>query len=262
MLRYLKLYAYFLRFSFSRAMEFRLDFSFRIVMDTAFYIVQIAFFSLLYRHTEHLTGWNFDQVLVFVAGYFVLDGLWMALFSTNMWWLPLFVNRGDLDYYLVRPVSSLFFLSLREFAANSFMNMVIAIGILIWALARYPEPLGAGSIICYIALLINGTFLMYIVNMWFLIPVFWLQDERGLGTLFFTVSSYVGRPHRIFRGWLRRVMMTILPFGMMASFPAVVLFDGLTLLKLLHVTSVTVACFVVLVLFWRKGLRSYASASS
>ena len=38
-MRYLRLYLYFLRFSFSRAMEFRLDFYFRILMDVAFYVV-------------------------------------------------------------------------------------------------------------------------------------------------------------------------------------------------------------------------------
>ena len=45
-----------------------------------------------------------------------------------MWWLPMLINRGDLDYYLVRPVSTLFFVSFRDFAANSFVNLVIATG--------------------------------------------------------------------------------------------------------------------------------------
>ena len=66
----------------------------------------------------------------------------MTVFANNMWWLPIAVNRGDLDYYLVRPVSSLFFLSLREFAANSFLNLLLATGILVWALARYPASPG------------------------------------------------------------------------------------------------------------------------
>ena len=43
MTRYLRLYAYFLRFSFSRALEFRVDFFFRVIMDTAFYAVNLGF---------------------------------------------------------------------------------------------------------------------------------------------------------------------------------------------------------------------------
>ena len=142
MRRYLRLYAYFLRFSFSRAMEFRVDFFFRVGMDALWYAVHLAFFTVLFRHTGILGGWNYDEVLIFASTIFLMDAVQMTMFSNNLWWLPIFVNKGDLDYYLVRPVSSLFFLSLRDFAANSFLNLLLAIGILVYALARYPEPLG------------------------------------------------------------------------------------------------------------------------
>ena len=63
--------------------------------------------------------------MVFVGSVFVADALIMTVFSNNLWWLPIYVNRGDVDYYLVRPVSSLFMLSLRDFAANSFLNLLM-----------------------------------------------------------------------------------------------------------------------------------------
>ena len=46
-MRYLTLYGHFLRFSFSRAMEFRLNFYFRVVMDITYYLVNLAFFSII-----------------------------------------------------------------------------------------------------------------------------------------------------------------------------------------------------------------------
>ena len=142
MRRYLRLYAHFLRFSFSRAMEFRLDFGFRIVMEGMFYALQFAFFAILYRHTALLGGWTADQAIVFVCGYFLIDAIHMTVFSNNLWWFPVFVNRGDLDYYLVRPVSTLFFMSLRDFAANSFVNLLIASGLLVWSLVRFKALFG------------------------------------------------------------------------------------------------------------------------
>ena len=65
-MRYLTLYAHFLRFSFSRAMEFRLNFFFRVVMDVVYYVVNLAFFTVIYQHTTLLGGWTLDQVYVFV----------------------------------------------------------------------------------------------------------------------------------------------------------------------------------------------------
>ena len=68
MRRYLRLYAYFLRFSFSRAMQFRLDFFFRVGMDTLWYAMHLTMFAVLYRHTPEVGGWNRDQMWVFLGG--------------------------------------------------------------------------------------------------------------------------------------------------------------------------------------------------
>lgn len=262
MRRYLRLYLHFVRFSFSRAMEFRVDFFFRVVMDALFYGTQLAFFGILYRHTAVLGGWTFDQVLVFISGFFVVDAVQMTVVSNNMWWLPFLVNKGDLDYYLVRPVSSLFFLSLREFAANSFLNLLIAVAISVWALGRYPGELGPARIALYYLLILNGALVYYLIYMCFLIPVFWLHSARGLGDVFFALVRYAERPERIFRGTLRLALNTVLPLALVASYPAEMLFSGLTARGLLHVTAVTVVGFICVRLFWRRGLRAYSSASS
>lgn len=262
MLRYARLYLYFLRFSFSRAMEFRVDFFFRIVMDAAFYAVQIAFFTVLYRHTALLGGWDYDQALVFACGFFLIDALHMTIFANNMWWLPIFVNKGDLDYYLVRPVSSLFFLSLRDFAANSFVNLLLAIVLLAWALGRYPLPLEPLNILVFTILLCTGALLYWLIHLSFLIPVFWLHSNRGLGETFYVIEKYSERPDRIFHGWLRRLLVTVLPFSLLASFPTTLLFDGVTPRLLGHVLGVTALFFVAVRGFWHLALRNYSSASS
>lgn len=260
--RYLRLYLNFLRFSFSRAMEFRLDFFFRVVMDAAFYAVQIVFFSVIYRHTALLGGWSYDQVLIFACGFFLIDALHMTIFANNMWWLPIFVNKGDLDYYLVRPVSSLFFLSLRDFAANSFLNLLLAAALMAWALLRFPGPLNPLRVTLFLALLVNGAFLYYLIHLAFLIPVFWLHSNRGLGETFYTLEKYSEKPDRIFHGWVRRLLVSALPFSLIASFPAALLFEGLRPGLLLHVLGVTALAFAAVRAAWQLALRNYSSASS
>ncbi|MHC4956449.1 MAG: ABC transporter permease [Planctomycetota bacterium] len=262
MWRYVRLYAYLLRFSFSRAMEFRIDFFFRIGMDILWNAMYIAFFTVIFLHTGMLGGWNYDQVLVFAGVLFVTDAFQMTVFSNNMWWFPIHVNRGDLDYYLVRPVSSLFFVSLKEFAGNSFVNLLIACGILTWALARYPEPI-AVSMIGILALLIAmGVYINYLMNMIFLIPVFWFHNAEGVKTLFWNMASTGGRPHKIYKGWVRRTLTTILPFALVASYPVEGLFGGQPAAALLHMATVVLVGTLILAGFWKLGLRAYASASS
>ncbi|MCB2154654.1 ABC-2 family transporter protein [bacterium] len=262
MTRYLRLYAYFVQFSFSRAMEFRVDFTFRIFMDSIFYVVQFAFFGVLYRHIAELGGWNWDQVVVFVAGFLFTDAVNMTFFSNNLWHLPQMINQGDVDYYLVRPVSSLFFLSMRDLAANSFVNLIIASGILVWALMRYPGELSFFTIFVYLLMLLAGNILYAIIQLIFLIPTFWFHSHFGLREVFFNVQRYMERPDQIFYGFVHRLLISILPFALIISYPTHILFTGVTVTRILHIVAVLIGMFAFLVWFWNKGLRAYSSASS
>lgn len=261
-MRYLRLYAYFVRFSFSRAMEFRVDFFFRVGMDALWYLMHLGFFGVIYRHTTELGGWTFDQAIVFTASMFVVDAVHMTVFSNNMWWFPLLVNRGDLDYYLVRPVRPLFFLSLRDFAANSFLNLVMAAGIFAWALARVPGGVGAGSLAGLLCLLACGIVVGYVVHMLFLVPVFWMQSGSSLRDVHYALHEFSVRPHRVYTGWARRILMSILPYAVIVSMPVDAFFSGFPARVVLHVLAVTAGSFCVLVWFWGRGLRAYSSASS
>ena len=200
-------------------MEFRVDFFFRVFMDCFFYLVQFVFFNIIYLHTDILGGWNLEQLSLFVAAFIFVDALHMTVFANNTWWLPISINRGDLDYYLTRPASSFFFLSLKEFAANSLLNLIIATGLLIYFLFQYSAPLEGWKVCIFFVLLINGAFLYFMTFLIFLLTVFWTSSPRGFADVFYAAEKVMQRPDGIFHGFFRRFFLTFLPFVMMASYP-------------------------------------------
>ncbi len=262
MKRYVRLYLYFLRFSFSRAMEFRLDFFSRIIMDIFYYAINIGFYKLIFIHTTLLGGWNMDQMMLFISGFLIIDAISMTVFANNLWMITEYINKGDMDYYLIRPVSSLFFLSVRDFAANSFVNLIMAVGIMIWSLRNYPKVLHWYMVLFFIIMIILGAYLRYLVRMIFIIPSFWLLSGRGFETVFFSLNRFIERPHRIFTGAVRVILTTVLPFSVMASFPAGVLLDNSDIVMVLHFFLIIVIFHFVIIKFWAKGLKAYSSASS
>ncbi len=262
MLRYARLYLYFLRFSFSRAMEFRMDFFFRIFMDVLYYVINIAFYRIIYLHTSSLGGWREDQTMVFVGCYLFLDALSMTVLSNNIFMLPQFINRGDLDYYLTRPVSPLFFLSLRDFAANSFVNLLVATGLLGYFIAQYQGEVTVARVSLLVVFLLLGAVLRYVIRMIVIIPVFWWRSARGLEAVFYNLTRFIERPDGIYTGWVRRVLTSVLPFALIASFPARLLLEAFDWRIMLHMIVVTICFSFVLMRFWGAGLRAYSSASS
>lgn len=243
-------------------MAFRFDFWCRIFMDLAFYAVQIAFFKIIFLKTSLLGGWTEAEVMVFVGGYLLIDSMQMTLFSANLWTLPSTVNSGNLDYYIVRPASSLFFLSLEDFAPNSFLNFIIAVGVFIWALSNLPNPISFFQLLIYIALLLNGLFLFYLLRLIFVLPVFWTHSPYGFERIFYAFQPFMERPDEIFKGWVRRVLLTVVPFSLIASIPAKVFFEGLTLETLALICCVTAGFASITAIIWKAALRSYSSASS
>lgn len=260
--RYLRLYGHFVTFSIGRAFEFRFDFYMRIIMDLAYYAVAIAFYKILYIHTSSLGGWNESQIMVFVSGYLIVDALNMTIFTNNLWAIPQLINKGDLDYYLVRPVSSLFFVSLRDFAANSFINLLFALGIFAWALSNYEPFPSIGQIILYLGLLFNGAVIFFTLNAMANLLTFWTHAPRGFGEIVWTLAKFSERPDAIFRGLTRKVLIFILPFSVISSFPARILLEGFDWSLFFHMLGISALFLTLLNGMWRLGLRSYSSASS
>jgi ABC-2 type transport system permease protein len=246
----------------SRSLEFRLDFFFRIGMDLIYYAINIAFYKIIFLNTGLLGGWTEEQVMVFVGTFLVIDALNMTIFSNNTWWLPIFINRGDLDYYLVRPISPFFVLSLRDFAVNSFMNLLMAIAFLVWVIISYDTPVRPLRFLVFICLLFNGVLLYHLIHVLTLIPVFWTHAGRGFEQIFWEIERSMERPDRIYTGWVRIVLTTILPFSLVASFPARIFLEGLSLEVITHTLVITALFGLVVGLMWKRGLSSYSSASS
>ncbi len=261
MKRYFKLYLFFIKFSASKLMEFRLDFAFRIFMDVIFAFINIFFFKILFLHTNTLGGLTEPQIMVFVATHLFIDALIMTFLANNIWFLPHYINRGDLDYYVTRPVSPQFFLFFRDISVSSFINLILNIGILIWALSlntNYELP----NIFKYVFLFINGVTLYFCFRMLFILPVFWVQSSRGFDEAFYNLEVVAERPDTIFKGFTKKIFSSIIPMAIIASYPTRALFGKLENWELINAFGVTLFFFILMQLMWRAGLKSYTSASS
>lgn len=261
-IRYLRLYRQFLLFSISKTAEFRMDFFFRILMDFIYYGTNIYFFKVIFLHSSALAGWTESQVMVFVGIFLIIDGINMTLFANNLWWIPMLVNKGELDYYLLRPVSSLFFLSTREVAINSFINLLFASGIFVWAITSYPESISWDRYVLMSFLMVLGLLLYFFLRIIFILPVFWTHGGKGGEMVFWTLNRLIERPDRIFRSWMRVAVVTIIPFGIMSSYPAHVLWEKNPWPYVGGSILATSIFGVMTVLLWKFALKSYSSASS
>lgn len=262
LLRYLRLYAACLRFSCAKALQFRFDFLFRILMDVIYYAVNLLFFQIVLLHTHAIAGWAEPQLMIFVAFFLVVDAINMTVTSNNIWWLPQYINKGELDYYLIRPASSFFLLTLREFSLNSLVNLMLALGILGWAIGRYPESWSVMQWIGLAVLLINASGLFFLLQLIAVLPTFWTHSPKGFSPIFWMLTRFQERPDRIYVGPLRIVLTTILPFCLVSSFPIRLLLEPWDWSIAINLLLGSIGIWAFTLWLWNRGLANYTSASS
>ena len=262
--RYARLYGYFLRFSLTKALHFRMDFFFRILMDCLFYASSFGLFGILTLETGALGEWSREQVFLFVGTFIVIDALEMTFFSNNMYFLPTAINKGDLDYYLVRPINSLFFLIFKDFAFNSLVNLILALSICTYTIAS--SDIVPADILTFLGYGIGvtlGVCLSTCVGLLIsVIPVFWTQGGTNLQQLYFQLGILSEHPIIIYRGWAKKLLTYIVPLGIVASLPAQILWEGVLWSNLGFLALLTGVFVLGTVLLWNLGLRNYSSASS
>ncbi len=261
-MRYLKLYAHFVRFSFTKALQFRLDFTFRIVMDLVFHTLNLIFFKILFNHTDAIGGWDESQVTLFVASFILFDGIYMTIFASNAWWFPEHINKGELDLYLTKPVSPLFIFSLKEFAANSFVNLFFGIGIFTWALTQVEFSFSIFSLLIYVFLIINGTTLFYLMQTLMTLPVFWTQSPRGFDLVLHGMDPILKYPMGVQNQALRVIFTFLLPMNLVLALPAKFFFGEDVLTSLVLTLLISILFWSFILFLWTRGLKRYSSASS
>ncbi len=259
-LRYLRLYSHFLRFAASRALQFRAELLFRVLMDVFFYTVFLGFYKILYQHTAHIGQWDEAQALIFVSGFLVVDGLQMTFFADMYHQFQVLYRQGGLDHYLTKPISAWFFVGFRNINFASLINVFIALGIFSYFLAKAPFTFSAIALFVYLALLCLSAFLYYLVMFAMLMSIFWTESAEGPLSIYFECVNFASRPHHIFKGALRTLLLTLVPFSVFASLPAQAFFEDVGWGLVAHVLLVVAGFFLLNLWLWNKGLKRYASA--
>ena len=124
--RYARVYAVFVRTCLVREMGFRGHFFLLALSNAAWTVLSLAFAGFLFSNVRTVAGWDLDQMIVLTGTFSLVLGLLDAFFETNMARLSDQVNRGELDYVLIKPVDSQFYVSTRYLNFNEIPAVVIA----------------------------------------------------------------------------------------------------------------------------------------
>ncbi|MFN7728339.1 MAG: ABC transporter permease [Bdellovibrio sp.] len=261
MLKYLRLYRAFLVASLKADLEYRMNFLSRIVTDIFWYAAQIITFEALFLHTEKLGTWGLPETRVFLGMLFVVDALYMIILSENLDKISDRVRKGEMDLLLAKPVNSQFMMSCQRANTAITGNLLLGSAWLIWSLAQLPD-FNWFRLLWLLILIPSGLIALYGIRFMISTTAVIFTRSENLQYMWYQLYRLGMRPDSIYSPWLKFVVITVLPVGLIASVPSRFLLEPPDFYLLPLTLFVSFSFLWMSRRFWNYALKFYSSASS
>lgn len=261
MRKYFGLFWAFFRASLTADLEFRANFFTRIVTDIFWYAAQIFTFEVLYLYTDQIGDWSRSETRVFLGVLFVIDALYMILFSEGLDHLSETVRKGTLDLLLTKPVNSQFIVSLQRTATANFANLFLGVAWLLWSLWKLEGFHWARALWLFLAIP-SGVTIIYGLKFAFASSAVIFTRAENIQYLWYHLYKLGMRPDNIYVPWLKLVVLTFVPVGLIASVPSRLVLNTADPRLILWVVFVAFLVLMGSAKLWNFTLRQYTSASS
>ena len=262
MRRYLRLYRIFWENCFVREAEFRANFWANVATNFGWLFFFVAFIGVFYSQTTAIAGWTEGETLALTGTFGVVQGLFQIVAYQNLTQLPQQVRLGTLDFAIIRPVDSQFFVSTRYVKLDSIGNVIGSAFVVVYGAMTAPHsvtPLNVAAYValdlCAIVIFYGIYFILMTLSLWFVR----LDNLSVLADMVFVVGRY---PVQIFNGWARLLFTYVIPLAFLATFPTQALFGKFSGWELGAGALLACVSLAASIAFWRFALRFYSSASS
>ncbi|MCG8350950.1 MAG: ABC-2 family transporter protein [Chloroflexales bacterium] len=262
MLRYLNLFSLFARNSLQVTLEYRTNFVVAAFQSSFWLVWGIVSVLIFFRFTGTIGGWTLPQVLLVVGLFRIFEGVIDGLLRPNVTRIVEHIQKGTLDFLLLKPVDSQFMASLRQINLMTLPDLIVGGVLIVYGLWMQNILPSLVQLAMFILLLCCGIIIAYGLWMLLVTTAFWFVRIENVAELLTAIYETGRFPITAFQTGVRAILTFIVPIAFMTTFPAAALLGLLEPIYLVLAPLMAGVLFLASRIFWRIALRSYTSASS
>ncbi len=261
-MRYLTLMWSYLKVGIANEFQYRLNFFIQLLQSFISLAAGLIGLVLVFSYTQELGGWSRPELLMVMGIYILMGGAIAAFIQPNMNRLLSEIERGTLDFALMKPVDSQVMVSLREFSLWSLTDVIVGLVVVGVAITQLQRQVGLWQALSFVAALIIGGSLVYCF--WLIVTsiAFWVIRLNDFVMVFQAIYAAGRWPVGIYPDWLRIGLTFLVPVAFAVTVPAEALTGRLTPLALLGALGVAILFAGLARLIWSFGIRHYSGASA
>jgi ABC-2 type transport system permease protein len=241
-------------------MEYRLNFALETLTSIGNFIGSLFGLFLFYRQGYQFAGWSWEAALVVVGVFTFFQGVSAAFLSPNLSKIVEQIQKGTLDFVLLKPVSSQFWLSTRSISPWGLPDILLGLGLIVYGGTRLGVApinylLGIIPLISAFLILYSLWFMLGATSIWFVKIYNVTEVLRGL----LEAGRY---PLVAYPSAYRFFFTFVVPVSFITTVPAEAFLGRISWGSVGASIGLAAILMVVANRFWRFALRFYTSASS
>ena len=127
--KYLKVYKKFLHTSFASELEYKTNILIDLITAILSLVGSIFLLSIFFQNSGYIGGWNFEQALIIQGIYTIFNGITNTWFNPNLTEIVKHIREGTLDFVLLKPIDSQFFISLKKINPSGFLEIMLGLSV-------------------------------------------------------------------------------------------------------------------------------------
>jgi ABC-2 type transport system permease protein len=260
MQRYLKVLRLFWGAAIAAELEYRINFFIATLSSLGNLAGSLFGLFLFYRTGYTFSGWSWEAALVVLGIFTLLQGFSDTFLASNLNRIVRHVQEGTLDFILLKPIRSQFWLSTHTLSPWGLPDLIFGSIIIGYAGKRLGVGidgylLGVLPLLCSLVILYSLWFMLGATSIWFVKIYNATEVLRGL----LEAGRY---PMAAYPTAYRFFFTFVMPVAFLTTIPAQAFLGRSEISWLIGAAILAVVLFFVSTWFWRFALRFYTSASS
>ncbi|MGQ9871078.1 ABC transporter permease [Leptodesmis sp.] len=260
MKRYLRVLKLFWTAALAAELEYRVNFLIAALSSLGGLAGSLFSLFLFYRTGYTFQNWSWEQALIVLGVFTVLQGFSATFLAPNLNRIVRHIQQGTLDFVLLKPISSQFWLSAHILSPWGLPDLLFGCVIILYAGSHLSLPVSAYlvslvPIACGFLILYSLWFMLGAMSIWFVKIYNVTEVLRGL--------LEAGRfPMAAYPTAYRFFFTFIVPVAFLTTVPSEVILGRGEWIWTLGAGLLALFLFWASNAFWKFALRFYTSASS
>lgn len=238
---------------------YNIDFYLGIIAMLMSYVSELLALLFIFNIVPEINGWDVYQVLFIYGLNLIAFSLWSCFFINTIT-LPYYIQRGEFDRFLLRPIQPIIQIMLDGFDEDSFGELLT--GLIILTCAWIKLKISIKFLIIVIVSIFSGCFIYAGISILLSTISFFTISQADVANFTMQIKEVAKYPITIYPKIMQFIFTFIFPVSLVAFIPSCIIFNKINIYYIIIIPFFSYIFYILSKKVWMLGVNHYGSTGT